>query len=129
MSAERSGILVVEDQLLLAMDLSNSLEREGFEALGPATSVDAAFRILEDATPEAAILDVNLGSGTTSLGIAAALTARGVPFAFLTAYTRDIPIIDDYPDALFEGKPITERNLRRLMKALVTDGRGTAKAG
>jgi DNA-binding response OmpR family regulator len=124
MSVERSGILVVEDQLLLAMDLSNSLEREGFEALGPATSVDAAFRILADATPEAAILDVNLGSGMTSLPIAQALAERGVPFAFLTAYTRDIPIIDDFPDTLFEGKPITDRKLRRLLSDLGAQAEG-----
>jgi DNA-binding response OmpR family regulator len=118
MKARRSGILVVEDQLLLAMDLVMSLEREGFEPLGPATNLDAAMRLLADGTPEAAILDINLGSGATSAPIAAELEKRNVPFAFLTAYSRDMPIMDVFPGALFQVKPLTERTLRRVLDGL-----------
>ncbi|MEX3014209.1 response regulator [Gymnodinialimonas hymeniacidonis] len=119
MSMDRQGILIVEDQMLLAMDLSMSLEREGFQALGPCASVDAALEVLAEATPKAAILDVNLGSGTTSEPIAAELARRKVPFAFLTAYSRDIPIMDTFPDALFEDKPVNDMKLRKLLDGLV----------
>ncbi|MEO1239642.1 MAG: hypothetical protein AAFW64_08285 [Pseudomonadota bacterium] len=120
----RSGILIVEDQLLLAMDLSRSVAREGYHTLGPCKDVDTALDVLSDATPEAAILDINLGSGTTSEVIADALVRMGVPFAFLSAYSEDIPIIDRFPDALFVNKPINARTLKTLLESLAKRANG-----
>ena len=56
MTAVRSGILVVEDQMLQAIHLSMSLEREGYEPMGPCSSVDEALDMLDTATPAAALL-------------------------------------------------------------------------
>ena len=117
-SNDQSGILVVEDQLLLAMDLTMLLTREGYETLGPCKDVDAALKLLQRATPEAAILDINLGSGITSEAIAEALERKGVPFAFLTAYSSDIPIVKRFPVALFVNKPLTARTLKTLLENL-----------
>lgn len=119
MKEERSGILVVEDQLLLAMDICMSVAGEGFETLGPCKSVDSALEVLLGETPKAAILDVNLGSGATSEPIAEELTRLKVPFAFLTAYSRDIPIMDKFPEALFASKPLNDREMKRLLEGLM----------
>ncbi len=119
MTSDRSGILVVEDQMLQAIHLSMSLEREGYEPMGPCSSVDEALDMLDTATPAAALLDINLGAGTTSEPIAAELARRKVPFAFLTAYSRDIPIVESFPDAIFEDKPVNDLKLRQLLGDLM----------
>ncbi|TPE48941.1 HWE histidine kinase domain-containing protein [Amaricoccus solimangrovi] len=78
--------LIVEDQLLIAMDLEAILEEAGMEVMGFARSTAEAFRMLEARSPDVAVLDVNLG-GETSLAVAELLRARGVPFAFATGYS------------------------------------------
>ena len=75
-------ILVVEDEYLLADDLNNALADAGAHVLGPAASVeDATALIGNEATIDAAILDVNL-RGDMVFPLADALRERGIPFAF-----------------------------------------------
>jgi hypothetical protein len=46
-------VLVVEDDFLIALDLECLLQRHGFRVLGPAATVAAALRLLEQgATPD-----------------------------------------------------------------------------
>ncbi|HZX79380.1 MAG TPA: response regulator [Lysobacter sp.] len=81
-------LLLVEDEYLLAMYLSQALEDLGAEVIGPAASVDDALDLIEHAPAiDAAILDVNLG-GQTSYPVADALASRDVPFVFASGYER-----------------------------------------
>lgn len=79
-------ILLVEDEYLLADDLTHVLEQSGAVVLGPVPSVDGALAMI-DTEPriDAAVLDVNL-QGAMSFPVADALLARGVPFTFATGY-------------------------------------------
>jgi CheY-like chemotaxis protein len=56
-------VLVVEDEAILALDLSDILEDLGHEVIGPAPSVARALSLLEGLAtpPDAAIIDMNLG--------------------------------------------------------------------
>ncbi|WP_313200450.1 HWE histidine kinase domain-containing protein [Rhizobium sp.] len=78
--------LLVEDQMLIAADVESMLAEHGINKVTTAPSVSEALRRLKGFTPDVAILDVNLGSGT-SLPIAEELVRRGVPFIFATGYT------------------------------------------
>ena len=71
-------VLVVEDELLLALDLELLLQRHGFRVLGPAATVAEALRLLEGGTPDAALLDVNLRARWCAGGGDAAGTGRAV---------------------------------------------------
>ena len=54
-------VLVVEDSYLVALDLTEALEREGADLVGPAYNLDKAHRLsLETRKLDAAVLDVNL---------------------------------------------------------------------
>ena len=54
-------MLVVEDELLIAMDLELLLQRHGWRVLGPATTLAEALRLLAAGrTPDVALLDLNL---------------------------------------------------------------------
>lgn len=81
-------ILVVEDEWLIAEDLSDGLRRAGHEVVACVPSVKEALAAIGSEEIDVALLDVQLNH-QTSFAIADALSAKGVPFAFLTGYTGD----------------------------------------
>jgi len=78
-------ILLVEDQMLIAMDVEGLLNDRGYGTVIATNSADDALRLVRAQRPDFGILDVNLGSGT-SLGVAEELKRLGVPFIFATGY-------------------------------------------
>jgi two-component system, response regulator PdtaR len=107
-------VLVVEDELLIAMDLEQLLRRHGWRVLGPAATVAGALRLLAGETPDVALLDVNLG-GEPVTPVAEALRARGVPFVLASAYHVPAQAAAALAGAPNIGKPTGER---RLLAAL-----------
>ncbi len=82
-------LLVVEDEYLLALYLSEALEALGARIIGPVGSVHAALDLIEnDPDIDAAVLDVNLGDEAV-YPVADALASRDVPFVFASGYERD----------------------------------------
>ncbi|RYX94871.1 MAG: GAF domain-containing protein [Bradyrhizobiaceae bacterium] len=79
------NVLMVEDQLLIAMDVETMLAGEGVTRVETAASSTEALASLVRFKPDIAILDVNLGSGT-SVPVAHMLRELGVPFVFATGY-------------------------------------------
>ncbi|MCB4824971.1 response regulator [Roseicella aerolata] len=69
-------ILVVEDEALIALMLTESLERAGHEVMGPAATLDEALALCEPAPPELALLDVDLQDGSNGVDVARALFER-----------------------------------------------------
>lgn len=107
-------ILVVEDEYLIASDLQLWLEDQEAEVLGPVPTVAAALALLEDeARPDIAVLDINLGHEQV-FPVADALQAAEVPFVFVTGYdARLIPTrYDDVPWCL---KPLDRTRLLRTL--------------
>jgi CheY-like chemotaxis protein len=86
MASAQACILVVEDEALIAMDLQALLEDAGYRVLGPVNSPKAALAVLDGASPDLALLDVNLG-GSDVFSVADALAARNAPIIFLTGHT------------------------------------------
>ncbi len=79
-------LLLVEDEALVALELSRAFEECGWEVVGPAASLDEGFRLLKsEPLPDAAVLDVNL-NGEMVYPLADALLSRGVPFIFCSGY-------------------------------------------
>ena len=80
-------VLLLEDQLLIAMDAEAMLGDAG--AAVTTTSTLAEVRAwLRETSPDVAVLDVNIGQDT-SLPVAEELARRGVPFVFATGYGDD----------------------------------------
>lgn len=81
-------VLVVEDEYLLADDLSLALEAAGAVVIGPVPSVAEAVTLIEQAPRiDLAVLDVNL-RGEMVFPVADALDGRGVPFVLATGYDQ-----------------------------------------
>ncbi|HYC02038.1 MAG TPA: response regulator [Azospirillaceae bacterium] len=87
-------ILVVEDEVLVAINLELLLEEIGCTVaatahrVAPALETVAALGGTEDA-PDIAVLDVNI-AGEMVFPVADALADRGIPFLFATGYGRAV---------------------------------------
>jgi CheY-like chemotaxis protein len=107
-TGSRPLILVVEDEVLIAMEIEQALADLRCSVLGPAPSV--ALALIEREKPDFAILDVNLGR-ERSAPVAEALRERGVPFALATGYDRSQATEEAYRDAPHLGKPLDHQRL------------------
>jgi len=110
-------ILIVEDEPLLSMDMEASLTEAGCEVCGPAGTVDKAKRLIAGTECDAALLDANL-AGHSVDELAAALTQRNIPFAFVTGYGREA-LPQGFRDAIVLGKPFSKDQLRSVVQALL----------
>lgn len=108
-------ILVVEDEWLLASELSGRLQDAGFDVIGPAPSVRDAVKFMETATPDAAILDIQL-LGETSFPVAARLAERSIPFFFVSGHSR-ADFADELRDAVLLPKPADWTAVLRVLRA------------
>jgi CheY-like chemotaxis protein len=110
-------ILVVEDELLVALLLHDMLGDLGCLVEGPAASVDQALSLIEAQVVDAAVLDVNLG-GQMSYPVADALIARGVPFVFSSGYPSN-RLQEGYRTLPALQKPYHVSELRRALLGLL----------
>jgi CheY-like chemotaxis protein len=79
-------ILIVEDEALVAMLIEDTVGDLGCRVAGPVANVADGLAILEREVVDGAILDVNLGGRELVYPLAEALSARGIPFVFVTGY-------------------------------------------
>jgi len=78
-------LLVVEDEMFVAMLIEDVLNGAGCKVIGPAASVAEALRLARGAALDGAVLDVNLGSEMV-YPVADALRLANVPYVFVTGY-------------------------------------------
>lgn len=87
---DKKKILVVEDNIITAKHISNSLKKFGYEVTDMVNSADAALKSIVKNTPDLALLDINLGREVDGIQIADTLEKEyGVPFIFLTSYNDE----------------------------------------
>lgn len=84
---QRSGrILVVEDEILLALEIEQSVHSLGYEVAGPAGRLDQAIHLASfESDIAAAVIDINL-AGELSFPVADLLQTRGIPYVIATGY-------------------------------------------
>ncbi len=111
-------VLLVEDQMIIAMDVELILADHGTRNVTTCASVAETLNWLRDFTPDLAILDVNLGTGT-SIPIARLLRERGVPFFFATGYGDSIMVPPDLAGVPIVRKPYDERVLIGALESLL----------
>jgi CheY-like chemotaxis protein len=78
-------LLAVEDEPLVALDIIAALEGAGADVVGSAGTAKEALNIIDNLSPDAALLDANLCAHPVD-EIAAALVAGNIPFLFVTGY-------------------------------------------
>jgi CheY-like chemotaxis protein len=103
--ADRLRLLIVEDEMLVAMNIEDMLLDLGHEVAGIASRLEPALALAREAQLDAAILDVNL-AGERSFAVADLLSERGIPFLFATGY--GLQGIDER----YRGRPVLQKPFR-----------------
>jgi PAS domain S-box-containing protein len=117
-------VMIVEDEALVAMVVTESLTNLGCSVVGPFSRCSEAIAAIDANLIDAAILDVNL-DGEMVYPLADLLTHRGVPFIFVTGYGIEsidrrfthIPVIQ---------KPVDRHVLQRIFVPTEAPAAGTA---
>jgi CheY-like chemotaxis protein len=111
-------ILVVEDEILVAMEVEDLLEEHGCILLATASTVHDALQRISQCKPDLVLLDRNL-NGDRSTPIAEELNRIGVPFVVLTGYVHGISDEPALRNAACVQKPWKpDELLNRLREAL-----------
>jgi two-component sensor histidine kinase/ligand-binding sensor protein len=97
------SVLIVEDEVLIALEAEAELLRAGTGAMTRAHSMEEAERCITSAPFDVAILDVNL-NGRPSFPLADLLADRGVSFVFASGYSH----LDGLPER-WRGVPLVHK--------------------
>jgi CheY-like chemotaxis protein len=112
----RLRILIVEDEMLVAMSFEDMLIELGYEVVGIASRLDSALAMAREVDFDVAMLDVNL-AGDRSFPVADLLIARGIPFLFATGYGPE-GIDEAYRGRLVLQKPFLADDLAAAVGSL-----------
>ena len=106
-------ILIVEDEMTIALLLEDMVVDLGHEPAALAMRLPQALQLAETEALDLAILDVNL-DGRMSFPVAEVLERRGVPFLFATGYGSG-GIVETYRDKVVIQKPFSLEDLGRAI--------------
>lgn len=83
---DKVKILVVEDEIIIADNICDTLEMLGYEVLEPAINYTEAIETIEETRPDIAILDIQLSGKKTGIDLAETIRNNyDFPFIFLTS--------------------------------------------
>lgn len=102
-------ILIVEDEMTIAMLLEDMIEALGHTVAGLASRLGKALELAAAGDFDLAILDVNL-DGRSSSPVAQLLREQGAPFFFATGYGRS-GVDPAFADILVLNKPFLIESL------------------
>jgi DNA-binding response OmpR family regulator len=109
-----STILIVEDQGVIAEELSHRLRRMGFVVSGVANTADDAIRQAEAQNPDLVVMDITLTGDRDGIHAADQIKRNlGIPVIFLTAVSDHVTIrrAEATEPGCFILKPFYDREL------------------
>ena len=120
----RPTVLVVEDEFIIALDLSETVRDLGFRVEGPFTDREHAFIAIDQELPDCAILDVFAADGEV-YPLADALTDAGVPIIFHSGHVPPAEIAERYPGARAAAKPCPPDRLITMINGAIGEAATT----
>lgn len=109
-------VLVVEDEMLIALEIEDLLLAMGCVVTGPATRLEIALQMAANEALDAAILDVRIRGGDV-YPVAECLLARGIPFVLASGH-GDAALPENLREHPRLAKPFTRHELEECMKLL-----------
>lgn len=117
-------ILVLEDEMLIALDMEEGLRAAGCDVAGPYSNLADGMAAADTQPLDAALLDINVRGGR-SFDIARRLEERGVPFLFLSGYRANALEGVSGSWQILE-KPVQLDRLLSRLRQLLRDGGGAS---
>ncbi len=110
----KKEILIVEDQLIIAMDLKLTLEGLGYGVVGIAGTADECFLYFEKGKPDLVLMDIMLSGNIDGISAAEVIHKNfDVPIIYLTAHSDENSLLRANLTGPYGYivKPIEERDL------------------
>lgn len=104
MGQQQMRVLVAEDELIVGLDLCNTMAEAGYEVEGPFEDISSAMQSFREHKPDVAILDVQLGDGIV-YPLAEQMMAANVPVIFHSGQLSASEMSSRYPGAQALAKP------------------------
>jgi DNA-binding LytR/AlgR family response regulator len=107
-------ILVVEDEILIADNMCDTLNELGYETLEPAMNYTEAIATISEELPDIAILDIHLSGRRNGIDVAKKIKEEyNFPFIFLTSFsdTETVTEAKKYEPSAFLVKPFSKEEL------------------
>jgi len=125
----KPNILIVEDEVLIALRLELAAIDSGARVLGPFGTTAAAFTAIVDDRPQGAILDVNLWDGPIT-PVAQWLLREKIPVVLHSAQGAPEELAAEFPDLPSVAKPAGPfAVVARLLRIIETDDRALTCPG
>jgi len=122
------GVLVVEDESIIAADLKQKLENAGFRVLGMEDTGEGAISSASKLEPDVVIMDVYLRGELDGIDAARRIQEEyGIPVIYLTAYSDDATlsrILESEPYG-YLLKPLSTEQLRAEIEIVLENLRAT----
>lgn len=120
-------VLIVEDEMIVAMELADRLAALGYRVLGQASAGREAVDLAAAARPDAVFMDIGLRDDINGLEAARMIRAFSeAPIIFLSAYD-DGPILEAVravPRAFLMSKLFEDRDLKDVLGRALGPGTG-----
>ena len=118
LAAADPSVLILEDQILIALDLEAMLADEGLSKVMTTSSIRQAMAQIEAQAPDLAVLDINLGQ-TTSFPVAQELRRRSIPFVFATGYGENAQLPEELAGIPIVHKPYSRNTIVSALTSLM----------
>ena len=108
-------LLLVEDEMLVGLFMSEMLEDMGFSVTDPARTLADGMAAAKAQKFDGAVLDMNL-NGESVYPLADFLAAQKVPFIFVTGYSADV-VAERFAGIPIIQKPVASDTLAKILHA------------
>ncbi len=109
------SVLLLEDNMIIAMEAENLLRDLGAAVVFTAASIARAETVLRKEHLDFGVLDIHIGR-ETSLEFAGAMDRAGVPFLFASGYGEDAKLGEPYRSTRTVKKPYTLDTLHAMIR-------------
>ena len=118
------NVLIVEDESLVALEISSFVNEQGFTACCIASSAQKAYDIIEKESIDLILMDIHIKGDVDGIECAKEIRKRrDIPLIYISAFSDDITLeraIETEPNA-YLTKPFNRRELKVAMKIATKD--------
>lgn len=112
-----SHVLIIEDEILLALSVEDALRELGYASFTVATTQQQAVAASEQRCPDLIVADHRIIDGTGTEAVLAICSDKVIPVVFVTSSEPEVR--EHLPDAFIVPKPFTLPHLERAVKAAI----------
>ena len=111
-----TDVLIIEDEPIIALDLTRVVRELGHSVTGVAATRDEAVKLAGETRPGLVLADVRLADGSNGMDAARDILERfDVPVIFITAFPEHLLTGDGPEPAFLVTKPFREETVRALV--------------